>query len=636
MKKSILLIILALAVVGAAITLFACNHDKDPSLTDEYYVNRSSVGEFKVAKLESALPKGYKFCYGYNGDTSVSRYTEYGYIKEIDCFVVSAKATKSEYAKLNLVKRDTNDLFFNNISFEIVQMQVYYGNVFMMTDDSKIVVYDFENQKWLYGNDNPLYIAAAQTKSIATYVYPVSKNYFVTTASAKTYNSQFGTSLETVSGSKFFAFSSNGNMVGRVEVTTSKISDVEGFDDYVVVKNATGSSGKETRIISLSGLTQKSDALIAPSPSGVFEYASGSANGCETTYFGKSNFLIHIEESGSEDDYFYKDEDSKYWKVSRFLYNAASGKRKTYKSDLMFLSIENEFYKYSSSKTFNTENFIKSGYSYVGFGMERKSDKTVIYDRYLIKNNVSFEDEWEFGIVTSLRKTAAYLYESSEGVTTDKIKSLSVNELVRTYVDNVGVVQISTGVVNIYDNYGKLIGRSDKYEYQSATYNSGVIICSILDKGSSSSTASFLYGALDKNGDVVVPFEYTSLTMFTGYYAIGEKTDENGVHGYYLVGQNGYSILLGNKNVITDDYNFHIKSNGNAIYKTGAYVYFDYDEEGKKIFGVKSTNISNNKNVLLEAKYSEITLFAPSGEYGVVYAIAKLNDDSNYEVYRLK
>ena len=124
--------------------------------------------------------------------------------------------------------------------------------------------------------------------------------------------------------------------------------------------------------------------------------------------------------------------------------------------------------------------------------------------------------------------------------------------------------------------------------------------------------------------------------MFTGYYAIGEKTDENGVQGYYLVGQNGYSILLGNKNVITDDYNFHIKSNGNAIYKTGAYVYFDYDEDEKKIFGVKSTNISNNKNVLLEAKYSEITLFAPSGEYGVVYAIAKLNDDSNYEVYRLK
>ena len=281
---------LTLVVVAAAITLFACNSDKTPSLTDEYYVNRSSVGEFKVAKLESTLPKGYKFCYGYNGDTSVSKYTEYGYIKEIDCFVVSAKATKSEYAKLNLVKRNTNELFFKNISFEIVQMQVYYGNVFMMTDDSKIVVYDFENQKWIYDNDNPLYIAAAQTKSIATYVYPVSKNYFVTTASAKTYNSQFGTSLETVSGSKFFVFSSNGNMVGRVEVTTSKISDVEGFDDYIIVKNATGSGGKQTRIITLNGLTQKKRDFNRPVAERSFRICFGYCKRLRNDVFRQRKF----------------------------------------------------------------------------------------------------------------------------------------------------------------------------------------------------------------------------------------------------------------------------------------------------------------------------------------------------------
>lgn len=639
MKKKVLIISILVLVVILAMALFACNKDGGDSLLD-VYVNRNSVGEFTKAELQNVLPSGYSFCYGYNGDSSVHQSTEYGYVEEIDCFIVSGENSLESYKKLNIIKRGSSDVYFKDIKFEIIQIQVYYGNIFMLTSDSKILVYDFEGDKWLYDYDNPLYITSTLTKSITTFCCPLSKDYFVTTASAATYNLHFGTSLSTVSSSKFFAFSSNGNMIGRVEVSTSKISDVEGFDGYLVINNFTTSDTKGTRIISLNSYSEKSDALIEPTAAGIFSYETSSSttgNGIEATYFGNGNFLIHIEESGSEDDYFYKDEDDKYWKVSRFLFNAKTGKRMTYKSDVMILSIENEYYKYSSTKTFDCEQFLKKGYSYVAFGMVRNSDKTVEYDRFIIKNSISYEDGFEFEIVLSLRDTASYLYNSGEKVTSDKIESLSVNELVRTYVDKIGVVQVSTGVVNIYNEYGNLIGRNSEYEYQSATYNSGLILCTIVDsENSSSSSTSFLYGALDLKGNIVVPFEYSKLTMFTGYYAIGEKTDENGVLGYYLVGQNGYSVLLGNKNEVTDGYNFHIKQSGTAIYKTGAYVYFDYDEEGQKVYGVKSTNISNNKNVLIEAKYSEITLFAPSGGFGVVYAITKMGEDGNYEVYRLK
>ena len=639
MKRKIFVISIIILVVLLAMTLFACNKDKQESLLS-VYVNRTSVGEFTKAELLNNLPGGYKFCYGYNGDSSVHKSTEYGYIEAIDCFVVTKDAVSSDYARLNLIRRGGEDVYFKDVDFEIVQLQVYYGNIFILTSDSKILVYDFEGEKWLYGYDRPLYIADKLTQSITTFCCPVSKNYFITTASTATYNLHFGTALSSVSSSKFFVFAANGNMVGRIEVSTSKISDVEGYDGYAIVNNFTSGQTKGTRIISLNSYTEKSDSVIEPVASGIFSYDTSSSttgNGIEATYFGNGNFLVHIEESGTEDVYFYKDEDDKYWKVSRYLFNAKTGVRKTYKSDVMFLSIENDYYKYSSEKTFDCSKFLNSGYSYVGFGMVRNADKTVTYDRFIIKNSVSYEDGWEFQIVLSLSKTAEYLYDGSEKVTADTINSISVNELVRTYVDKIGVVQISTGVVDIYDEYGNLIGRNSEYDYQSATYNSGVILCTIIDdKNSTSSSTSFLYGALDKKGNIVVPFEYSKLTMFTGYYAIGEKTDENGVSGYYLVGQNGYSVLLGNKNEITDGYNFHIKQSGTAIYRTGAYVYFEYDEEGNKIYGVKSTNISNSKNVLLEAKYSEITLFAPSGEFGVVYAIVKTGDSGNYEIYRLK
>lgn len=612
MKRAILAIVIIFICVAMFATFSACNSSTENSMLT-IYKNRSNVGEFTKAEYLGTLPVGYRVL----TSTTNYAYSEYGYQKELDGFIVYNENG------LNFIKTGASDVYFQNLSFNIKQIHVYYGNIFMMTSDTKILVYDYDNDKWLYGTDNPLCVPPTINRSISTYVYAISKDYFLTISSPEVFKKQFGVDKEFATS--YFVFHSNGNMVGRIDATatvSSKLGSVDGFDTYAVVNNITGSNGKETRIFNLTGLTSKNQNLIEPNYNGVFSYASGTNNGLEVTYFGNGKFLVHIEEEGDETDYFYKDEKDEYWKVRRYIFHADTGTRETYRSDTLFLSIENEYYKYSTTKTYDTSQFLQPGYSYVSYGIVRDKDKTVSYDEFIIKNS-------DFTIVNSLTKN----YGSVEFPDTDAI---SLKELLLFYVGGIGVVQSQTGVLNIYNTEGEVIASNNEHMYQSATYNSGMIVCTIVDEeNSSDSSTALLYGAVNTKGQITVPFIYDSLTLFTGFYAIGQRDDENGDASYYLVGKNGYEVFLGNSKSVSEDYSFHINNNG-GIYKTGCYVYSYVNDKGTKLYGVKSTNASPTKNLLLEAKYTTVTLFSPSSEFAKVYVFCIPDGGTQQELYILK
>ena len=185
MKRAILAIVIIFICVAMFATFSACNSSTENSMLT-IYKNRSNVGEFTKAEYLGTLPVGYRVL----TSTTNYAYSEYGYQKELDGFIVYNENG------LNFIKTGATDVYFQNLSFNIKQIHVYYGNIFMMTSDTKILVYDYDNDKWLYGTDNPLCVPPTINRSISTYVYAISKDYFLTISSPEVFKKQFGTDKE--------------------------------------------------------------------------------------------------------------------------------------------------------------------------------------------------------------------------------------------------------------------------------------------------------------------------------------------------------------------------------------------------------------------------------------------------------
>ncbi|NLZ25667.1 MAG: hypothetical protein GX891_04315 [Clostridiales bacterium] len=629
MKKKALLIIISLLLVAAFVMpLSACNKDK-PFDYLSVYKNYPETGQYTGATKVAMLPSGYKLYLA--DDTYYHDYSMYGYNSELNAFVIMKGNTGTNgFGVIDLLKiGESTPLFSEYKNFFIIQMQYYYGYLFLMTSDQKILVYDTVNNGWVFSYENPIYTldgTASLGKSITNFVLPISRDYAVTTVNnaAKDYlEKEFNLSNPRGDLLPVWSFK-NREIVGRVKSSDSSLANIEGFENYIVATGFNDGAKKYAHIIDLSGYIAKSAKEITPKANG-FVTADGSSSDdeIEITYFGDGKFLIHIESPGTESEYFYKDEAKTYWKVTRYLYFAGRDEKVEYRSDFVMRDIVNEYYKYSSKKDFDASRFLQSGYSYVGYAFKRNEDKTVSYDQFIIDK--------DFNIIFSLSSN----YGQISKTVLDKI---SYYELVKTYKGEKGYVQSFTGSANLYDRFGNIIFSNSEREYLTANYNNGMMVCSIVDqKRTTSSRTYYLYGALNMSGSATVPFDYSKLSMFTGFYTIGEKTDSKGNLSYYLVGQNGHEILLydGATKKSAEGFNFRVNTSGTAVYKTGCYVYYEDGADGKTYFGVKNTNPDNHNNIMLKAEYSQIVLYEPAAYAGTVFAACKKTDEGNYEIYKI-
>ncbi|MDD4839123.1 MAG: hypothetical protein PHE93_00390 [Clostridia bacterium] len=624
MKKGLALILVVILVVASsALLLSACNKNETNYL--DVYVNYDTVNEFSKMESVVAFPVGYSL-YLSNSDYYHSS-SDYGYQQSLDGFIIT-NGTSGSYALLNFIKSgDTTPLLG---TFEIIQMQVRYGLIAVMTTGLSIGVYDPAKEEWVLPLVDAKVVSASLTASIELYCKIMSKDYIAVSPTADVYiktisngNTSYNTKMSIYSVEKKA-------MVGRVETSMKALTYLEGFDNYVVVTGDVSSINyKQVKIVKLNSdaVETPSLAIFEPTAKGIFTaFSTNDTDGIEATYFGNGKFLIHQETAGTESAYFYKEETEvensyKYWQVYRWIYQADTDTRTIYESNVLMLSIVNEYYQYSSNKDFDAATFLNSGYSYVGYALYRNADKTVDYDQFIVDR--------DFNIVLSLSHNFGMNFETQTEVT-----STSFYELVLTYAGDKGVVQIGTGIMRLYDRNGAAVCENSENEYTSATYNDGMTVCSILDTvNSTSSTKAYLYGAIDEKGEITVPFIYNKLTIFTGFYAIGERKIDNKT-AVVLVGKNGYETQLGYNSVANTDYSLRFNSAGSAIYKTGCYAYFS-GEGDDLLYGIKNTNISVNSNVICEPKFTQIILYSPLKGFGQVYAVVKENGKDYMEVYKL-
>jgi hypothetical protein len=629
MKKTLALILTVLIAVSVFLQVFsACNKKEETKYLDVYF-NYDEVGEFSSMEKIVSLPDGYQLYL--SNDDFFHSYSDYGYLKSIDAFIIRSGATGS-YAKLDvLMAGETVPLFAGQTASEIIQIQVRHGLIAVMTTGTNIGVYDPKAREWILPVVGARAVAASISSSIDQYLKILSKDYIAVAPTADTFiQSKVDEGTASFYNSKMSIYSvKTKTMVGRVECQTRALSALAGFDDYVVVTGDTSTQGrKQTKIIRLDSAEENWQRIFQPTVNGIYEaYTSAATDGIEATYFGGGKFLIHQETAGNENAYFYKEPSEtegsfNYWQVYRWVYQADTDQKTAWQSDILMLSITNEYYEYDTGKQFNAKSFLKSGYSYVGFALYRNPDKTVDYDQFIIDR--------DFNIVLSLSRNFGMNFDNETEVT-----STSFYELILTYVGGYGVVQVGSGAVKLYDANGKIVCMNNEHNYLSATYNSGMIVCSIKDEArSTQSKTEYLYGAVDITGRITVPFIYTKLTMFTGFYAIGERLKNNKT-SVVLVAKNGYEIELGYNSVPNDIFMLRYNASNAPIYKTGCYVY--YSGSGDAIrYGLKNTNINQPQNKLSEPIFTNVVLYSPLQGFGEVYAVVKEQNKNNFDIYKLK
>lgn len=163
------------------------------------------------------------------------------------------------------------------------------------------------------------------------------------------------------------------------------------------------------------------------------------------------------------------------------------------------------------------------------------------------------------------------------------------------------------GSVHCFDlslQKSELVGmEGGKNTYLTYIYHSNAIIASKVDY----SSLTVKYGAVDKNGKIIVPFEYDELSPFYGEYAIGSK----GGRRYRISSAGESTELIDVVNV-----------------RQGAYVFEQYGKLGVKNY---------EGTELVAAEYDSLDVydvFLTGGTYQTSYVIAV--KDKVYYIFLLK
>ena len=111
----------------------------------------------------------------------------------------------------------------------------------------------------------------------------------------------------------------------------------------------------------------------------------------------------------------------------------------------------------------------------------------------------------------------------------------NANPLVRP-VKGISAVTGTSGALYLVDDSMKVLATFDDAVYQSASFSGSVVTATRIGEGSKR-------GCLDKEGNVVIPFEYSYISEFFGNYAIASK---GGIT--YVVCTDGSSREIGEEN----------------------------------------------------------------------------------------
>ncbi len=657
-------IVTLLAVAFACAALFAaCNKSETKGIAD-IFKNRGSFGELTSSKSEFTLPTGWEVYTDSDPDTSSSssskdylKNSDVGYIPEIDAFIVSQKAGSS--TKLSVVKCGDKTVYHSDLiagmlfhpSQGIRALRYKDGLIVCLFDDGTAGAFDAKTGREVLsrsklGKDpekNSTGYSDTTDVNIDTVIKAlcgglIAVHYDYDHNGQSGYISIYRPTYEGAQGQR-------GELVCRIKSNVG-LSQVEGFDGKYATVSGT-SNGEYIFKIPDHAPTGGAQNIDSTSR-GTFTTNSKTNYTDETTYLGNGKFYVCQDWEVSEgNDYAYYN-GSKYVDLRHGVYNAEKDSFTEVGKDIIFNDLTNNYYT-SKKAGVDTKPYLNDGYTYVTFGMtvyESNGKKLGSFDQFIIDDDLN--------VVMSLKDNFGVTISDQ---TKDKVDRF---DLMMYGVDGVYYAPFKPSEINLYDKNGKVLGHNDRSAITNQILNGNIAVA----KMPGSSSSSSLFGAYDKTGELLVPFDYDDMLPFRGEYTIGRRYGKKDTEGeststryLRLIGADGKEVseveVVDKDGNITkakpfSDIGYKTASSTsitNAVYKAGCYLFrVDTGEKNgsSKIYkyGVRNFSPAYQDSVIIPATMEAgSTIYAPDNSPFDVFVFAKTSgtgeNDFTYVVYRL-
>lgn len=617
--KFIALVLVVGTILACGFSLVACNKDEEVIYTlSDVFKSKQSAKEFSSFKLEIALDDGWEV-YTTSGTSSQSAdvKSDVGYIADLDAFIVE----KNDF--LSIVKCGDEKVYFDGGMkgqiwpdyLGVSALRVKDGLIACLFANGEAGVFDASGNTVLSRSK----ISGAESATIDNVIKILDSGLIAVSATYCTNGKSGYTSIyrPTTSGD----VSIRGNLVARVENGDDKLSYVSGFDGkYVsVVGNSEGDY--------MFAIGQNaSDTLLKATTNGTVEDNGKDDYYSEITYIGDGKFYIHEDWTvESSDDYSYY-ADGEYYVFKRRIYTPDNDNSKDYtdNAEKVFLYLSNGYYD-SDKAGIDTRTYINDGFTFASYGLTIVN-KVGYFDQFILDSDLN--------IAMSL--TGNYGIQIKD----QKKEKVGFFDLIMQCVDGYYYNPISPSEVNVYDSNGNKVGHNDRNTVLQQELTNNMILAAIQDPDDDDEC---LYGAFNLYGEVVVPFEYFTLSAFRGSYTIGQKKNDEGVKTYYIVGSDG-KVVEEMSDGSTPLADIATSKNKQYIYKIGCYMFKvdsgTKDDSNNTIYyyGIKNFNPNVNKNIVMPATMrAGSTLYAPSSSPENVFVFDKITVGTSvsYSIYRL-
>lgn len=593
-------LVVTLAVLAAA--LVGCN--KKVRLGD-IFVNYESAGEITHADLQLTLPVGWKVL----TDNTSCDDSDIGYVSSLDGYIVT-----NSTGSLNVVVADDNkeaqfllrDSAGNPVSSGISAIAMHGTLALIRFNNNTASVINLVNGKTALRQSETTGI----TKNVEEAVRILDDELIAV-------NPAYSTACTGTDYTPVYR-ASTGELVLKVYNKGGALDYVYGFDGkYVSVENTSGTSSATEIATYLYAVPEKAPAVLEVNASAACTYdrvAEKDGYYSESLYLGEGEFYVHEEWTvSSSEDYTYSYDD-KYYKVYRYIVTPENGNRTSYNSSYYFLNCVNGYYDYATGRSSVVPStFLKSGYIYASFGLYVPESKKAEYDQFVLDTDLdvvlSLTNNWGINLDYADRDLIGYY------------------DLMLQFQDGCGYAPLAPSALRLYDYDGKLLLEEKQYALSGVNVHDGMIIAQTVKDNKA------LYGAFDMNGELVIPFEYTSIEPFRGYYTYAVRSSDSKA---VLLGKDG-SVLEHMSDGVTTPLSDIAQTGSKVnIQKRGCYMYTATAEDGTTIYGIKNFSADVNSNVVLEAQFLKgCTLYSPSVDNNLVFVFGQTEEDGPVKVYRL-
>lgn len=602
MKRKVFAFVIAVVVLAVLATvLVGC--DKDVRLGD-IFVNYRSAGEITHAELQLTLPAGWNVL----TDSTTYADSDIGYSESLDAYIVVNSA-----GSLNIARADENketvfmlrDSAGNPTVSGISAIKIYGTLALIRFNNNTASVINLANGRTVVKQSDTVGISEKVTEAVS-----------VLDSELVAVNPAYSTVCTGTDYTPVYRVST-GELVFKVYNKGGSLDCVYGFDGrYVLVENQSGTSSSKEYASYLYSVPEKASSALEVKPSEACTYDRASEKDdyySEATYLGEGKFYVHEEWTvSSSDDYTYS-YSGEYYKVYRYIVTPENGQRTAYNSSYYFLNCVNSYFEKATSRcSVAPTSFLQPGYIYSSFGLYVPESKEAEYDQFVLDKDLN--------VVLSLTNNWGIELEYVER------DVIGVYDLLLQFQDGYGFAPLAPSALRLFDENGKIVLEEKQYPLSAVNIHDGMIIAQTVKDSKT------LYGAFDMNGELVIPFEYSYIEAFRGYYTYAVRASDSTA---VLLGRDG-SVLEYMSDGSKPLSDIAVTGKKTKIQKRGCYMYTTTTADGTTVYGIKNYNADVESNVVLEAQFLKgCTLYSPSIDANSVFVFGQTEENGPVKIYRL-